>query len=256
MSEEKVKVVKPENKKYETIEEVALAMNIEINEMTTPFLKKFVKKSGVEGAGQRKKELLEKAAAYGVVVGEENGGFDPEKETVDSLKIRIIQHLLGEVRLEELSEFADSYNLVVDEDTGKIFRKKAAVKKIEDRSAGKTPGSVGALTIAILQDPRYADHSVAELATAFPEFVAEQGYEPRATTNPSIQWYINYCRIKQIEIIPRKRAAKARVEGGTSVGAELTLDKALAAKGFAKKKKAAEDDDAVPSAAEGELTLD
>lgn len=252
MSEEKVKAVKPENQKYATIEEVAQVMNIEINDQTRPFLNKFVKKAGVEGAGQRKKELMAKAGAYGLVIGEENGGFDPEKENVDSLKIRIIQHLLGESRLEELHEFAGSYNLVVDEETGRIFRQKAAVKKIEDRNAGQTPGSVGALSIALLQDERYADKTIAELVQIFPEYAEEQVGEPKNTTQPALQWYVNYCRKHNIEIIDRKRVVKAKTEGGSSVGAELTLDKALAAKGFAKKKVA----EAAEAADSGELSLD
>lgn len=254
MSEEKAKIVKPENQKYATIEEVAIVMGIEINDATKPFLNKFVKKAGVEGAGQRKKELLAKAEAYGLAVGEENGGFDPEKENVDSLKIRIIQHLLGEARFEELTEFASSYNLVVDTDTGRIFRQKAAVKKIEDRNAGQTPGSVGALSIAILQDERYADMTIAELVTIFPTFAEEQTGEPKTTTQPALQWYVNYCRKHDIAIIDRKRPTKAKVEGAGSVGAELTLDKALAAKGFAKKKIA--EAGAASEASEGELTLD
>ena len=223
-------------KKYATIEEVATAMGVEINAQTRPFLSSFVLKATAENAGAKKKELFEEAELYGVVIE------DKEKETVDSLKIRIVGHLYSEGREEELNEFLEKNKLALDAE-GKLFRVKTAVKPIEERNAGGKEGTIGNLSIKILQDERYADKSVAELVDIFPAFCEEAGYPEqgaKGTTVASLQWYVNYCRKHDIEIVERKRSAKAaKTTGGKQLGAELTLEKALAPKGFAKKKAAA-----------------
>lgn len=223
-------------KKFATIEEVAQQMGVEINDQTRPFLSTFVLKekgAGAEAAGAKKKELFDEAALYGVEIA------DKDKETVDSLKIRIVGHLYSEGREEELAEFCEKNKLAVNEE-GKIYRVKAAVKPIEERNAGGKEGTIGNLSIKILQAEEYADKSVAELVELFPAFCEEQGYPEqgaKGTTVASLQWYVNYCRKHFIQIVERKRATKAaKVEGGKQLGAELTLEKALAPKGFAKKK--------------------
>jgi hypothetical protein len=233
-------------KKYATIEEVAAAMGVEINEQTKPFLSSFVLKAAAETAGAKKKELFDEAELYGVVIA------DKDKETVDSLKIRIVGHLYSEGRAEELAEFLEKNKLAVNEE-GKIYRVKTAVKPIEERNAGGKEGTIGNLSIKILQAEEFADKSVAELVDLFPAFCEEAGYSEqgaKGTTVASLQWYVNYCRKHFIEIVERKRAAKAgKAEGGKQLGAELTLEKALAPKGFAKKKA-----DAAP--ADSSLDLD
>lgn len=223
-------------KKFATIEEVAAQMGVEINEQTKPFLSTFVLKekgAGVEAAGAKKKELFDEATLYGVEITEK------DKETVDSLKIRIVGHLYSEGREEELAEFCEKNKLAVNEE-GKIYRVKAAIKPIEERNAGGKEGTIGNLSIKILQEEDYADKSVAELVELFPAFCEAQGYAEqgaKGTTVASLQWYVNYCRKHFIQIVERKRATKAaKVEGGKQLGAELTLEKALAPKGFAKKK--------------------
>lgn len=222
--------------KFDTIEEAAEAMGIpEINDQNKPFLLTFVKKSTNETSSQRKKHLLEEAAGYGL------DGLDEAVETVDSLKLRICQFLYNEARFEDLDEFAGRNNLGVDHEDGRVYRIKAAVKPIEQRNAGSKEGTVGYNTIALLQDEEYADLSVAELVEKFSEINPEQ-----KTTAPSIQWYINYCRKKDIPIVERKRASRAKADAdsagdGKVFGAELTLEKALAPKNFKKKKKAEDD---------------
>lgn len=237
------------NKKFNTIEEVAAQMGVEINDQTRPFLSTFVLKpkgEGAEAAGAKKKELFEEAALYGVEIAEK------DKETVDSLKIRIVGHLYSEGREEELAEFCEKNKLAVNEE-GKIYRVKAAVKPIEERNAGGKEGTIGNLSIKILQEEAYADKSVAELVELFPAFCEEQGYPEqgaKGTTTASLQWYVNYCRKHFIQIVEHKRATKAaKTEGGKQLGAELTLEKALAPKGFAKKKEAT----AAPAASDLDL---
>lgn len=229
-------------KKFATIEEVAEQMGVEINEQTKPFLMTFVikeKGAAADTAGAKKKELFEEAALYGVEISEK------DKETVDSLKVRIVGHLYSEGREEELAAFCEKNRLAIDED-GKIFRVKASIKPIEERNAGGKEGTIGNLSIKILQDERYADKSVAELVDIFPAFCEEQGYPEqgaKGTTTASLQWYVNYCRKHFIQIVERKRNARApKTESGKQLGAELTLEKALAPKGFAKKKTAPADE--------------
>lgn len=231
-------------KKFATIEEVAAQMGVEINEQTKPFLSTFVIKvkgeaGSVETAGAKKKELFAEAEMYGVTIAE------ADKETVDSLKIRIAGHLFSEGREEELTAFCEKNKLAVDEN-GKLYRVKAAVKPIEERNAGGKAGTIGNLSILILQEEDYADKSVAELVELFPEFCELQGYAEqgaKGTTVASLQWYVNYCRKHFTQIVERKRAAKvAKTEGGKQLGAELTLEKALAPKGFAKKKATVADE--------------
>ena len=227
-------------KKFETIEEVASEMGVEINEQTKPFLMKFVvKKKGEPGeasegtTSNRRKELLAEAKEFGIDIAE------PAAETVDSLKLRIIGHLYSEGMETELEKFCAENKLAIDED-GKVYRVKSAVKPIEERKAGEKEGTIGALSIKLLQDERYAHMSVTELVDVFPEFCEEQGYPEqgaKGTTNASLQWYVNYCRKHFISIVERARTPKAKaVEGGKRLGAELTMEKALAPKGFARKK--------------------
>jgi hypothetical protein len=223
-------------KKYATIEEVASAMGVEINAQTKPFLSSFVLKEkgvGAEIAGAKKKELFAEAELYGVKIAE------ADKETVDSLKIRIVGHLYSEGREDELGEFLEKNRLAIDGE-GKIYRVKSAVKPIEERNAGGKEGTIGNLSIKILQDEEYADKAISELVFLFPEFCDEQGYSEqgaKGTTVASLQWYVNYCRKHFIEIVERKRVTKTvKGESGKQLGAELTLEKALAPKGFAKKK--------------------
>lgn len=225
-------------KKFATIEEVAAQMGVEINEQTKPFLTTFViKEKGAvnEASGIKKKELFDEALLYGVSIA------DKEKETVDSLKIRIVGHLYSLGREEELAEFCEKNKLAVDED-GKIYRVKASVKPIEQRNAGGRAGTIGNLSILILQDEALAEKSVAELVDEFPAFCEAQGYPEqgaKGTTVASLQWYVNYCRKHFISVVERKTKAKnPKNDGGKQLGAELTLEKALAPKGFAKKKAA------------------
>lgn len=216
--------------KFETIEQAAEALGIEVNEQTTPYLKQLIKKAkGLGGGGTTSKQkLIDKCAELGLEL-------DFDKENADSLKIRIIAYLFGQDRLEEAELFAAEYKLVLDTETGRVYRAKAKVKDISERNAGRTPGSVGALTIEILQDPEYAEMSVAELVDIFPAFAESKGYPGKTTTPPAVQWYVNYCRKKDIEFIERPTKARAASAGGTVHGAELTLDKALASKAFKKK---------------------
>lgn len=219
--------------KFETIEQAAQALGIEVNEQTTPYLKQLVKKVKGEGGITAKQKLAETAKELGLEL-------NLDEENADSLKIRIISFLFGQDRLEEAQLFAHEHRLVLDVDSGRIYRAKSAVKNIAERNAGVTPGSVGALTIAILQDPAYAELDVPGLVAAFPEFAEAAGYPGKVTTPPSVQWYINYCRTKGISYIPRPSKSKVKSKDGRIVfGAELTLDKALASKAFKKKGTAA-----------------
>lgn len=234
--------------KFATIEEAASALGCEITDKTRAYLQTLVKSAVSENAGAKKANLLAEAEAFGLT------GLDKDKETVDSLKVRIVNFLFANAMQEELDKFAGENNLVVDAE-GKIFRKKAAIKPIEERNAGKTPGSVGALSIAILQDPDYAGKTIAELVELFSEFCEMSGYPGKKTTPTSLNWYVNYARKHKIEIIERPKTSKAKTaEGGAVLGAELTLEKALAPKGFAKKKT--EGKEAGTSDLGGELSLD
>lgn len=235
--------------KFETIEDAATAMGVELNDQTTPFLETFVKKAGSGvSAGAKKKALFEEVVAMGVE------GMELDKETMDSLKVRGCQHLFAEGDGDALDEFAARFNLAVDHETGAVHRVKAKVKPIEERNAGKKEGTVGWLTIQMLQDERFADVPVTDMVDQFSEFAAELGYpDVKPTTAPSIQWYINYCRKTGVEICERKRVARAAAgTEGTTLGAELTLEKALEPRGFKKKPASEEtgsdlnlDDDAV-----------
>lgn len=226
-------------KKFATLEEAAAAMGVELTDQIKPFLNTFVikdkkeKVDGEEAASNRKKELLEAATLYGLAIE------DKSKETVDSLKIRIVDFLYKNDREDELAEFCGANKLAIGED-GKLYRVKAAVKTIEDRKAGDKEGTVGNLTILLLQEEEYADMSIPELVEVFPEFCEKQGYPEqgaKGTTASSMQWYVNYCRKHFIQIVERKRAAKSgKTKTGKQLGAEMTLEKALAPRGFAKKK--------------------
>lgn len=223
--------------KFETIELAAQAMGVEINDQTRPFLETFVIKEKGVSANAKKKALYDEIVAMGVE------GLDFDAETMDSLKVRGCAFLYNEGMFDELDAFAARFNLAVDHETGSIHRVKATVKAIEDRNAGGKEGTVGWLTIKMLQDEDYADKSIQELVDGFSEFAANLGYpDVKPTTAPSIQWYVNYCRKKGIEICERKRAARAQKgTGGVALGAELTLEKALAPRGFKKKDGAAAD---------------
>ena len=225
-------------KKFDTLEEVAEQMGVEINDQTKPFLMKFVVKTKTEKepgeqTTNRKKELFDEAVAFGLELTEK------DKETVDSLKVRIVGHLYSEGREEELAEFCEKNKLAVN-DEGRIYRVKAAIKPIEERKAGGREGTIGNLSIKLLQADEYAEMSVPELVEVFNDFCTEQGYPEqgaKGTTTASLQWYVNYCRKHFIEVVERKRSAKgAKVASGKTLGAELTLAKALEPKGFAKKK--------------------
>ncbi len=223
--------------KFDTIEEAAAASGIEINDQTRPFLETFVKKAGGSSAGAKKKALFEEVEAMGVE------GLELDKETMDSLKVRGCQHLYSQGDFDGLDEFAGRFNLAVDHETGAVHRVKAKVKPIEERNAGKKEGTVGWITIKMLQDERFADMPVTDLVNEFSAYAAELGYpDVKPTTAPSIQWYINYCRKTGVEICERKRAARSQAGGddGPNLGAELTLEKALAPRGFKKTKKADE----------------
>ena len=232
-------------KKFATLEEAAAAMGIEITPQTTPFISAFVikeKGAPAESTSNRKKELFEEAELFGLAIA------DKDKETVDSLKLRIVKFLHDEGRDSELEDFCAANKLAVNEE-GKVYRVKAAIKSIEERTAGGRAGTIGNLTILLLQDETYADLSVADLVDEFPKFCEAKGYAEqgaKGTTTASLQWYVNYCRKHFIEIVERKRATKGvKVEGGKQLGAELTLEKALAPKGFAKKKAEAAPADAL-----------
>ena len=190
--------------KFETIEEAATAMGVELNDQTRPFLETFVKKAGGVSAGAKKKALYEEVVAMGVE------GLELDKETMDSLKVRGCQHLFALADAEALDEFAARFNLAVDHESGAVHRVKAKVKPIEERNAGKKEGTVGWLTIKMLQDERFADIPVTEMVDQFSAFAEELGYpDVKPTTAPSIQWYINYCRKTDVEICERKRVVRA-----------------------------------------------
>lgn len=213
--------------KYATIEEAAVACGIELTEQSRPFLQAFVKKAEgapSEGSNNKKKELLENAKVFGVT------GIEEDKENSTTLQIKILTFLFEEGRTEEMNEFAQKHNLHVTEE-GHIHRVRAAVKPIEERNAGVKEGTIGYNTIQLLKNLDFADLTAAELADKLMEVYGQK------TTAPSVQWYVNYCTKKDIEIAPRKRAAKGKVAGeaGLVLGAELTMEKATAPKGFAKK---------------------
>ena len=212
--------------KFETIEAAAEAMGVEINEKTTPFLETFVKKEKSASTSEKKKAFFEQAELFGVPV-------DADKENTQSLIIKIAGHLFSEGMTEELTSFAAEHNIVVTEE-GRIFHKKQGVKPIAERNSGGKEGSVGYNTILLLKDEELVDKTPAELADILMERFGQK------STPASISWYINYCKQKGIEICDRKRTKKsAKVEGGVTLGAELTLDKAYAPKGFKKKEKPA-----------------
>jgi len=227
--------------KYDTIEEVVAATGVELNEKTRPFLESFVKKAASavgESSTAKKKSLLEQAELFGVT------GLDAENENSTMLQIKIITHLFNEGRLDEMKEFATAQNLYVT-DEGHIHRVRQAVKPIEQRNAGVKEGSVGYNTIQLLKNPEFANLSASELAAKQAEVYGQN------TTAACVQWYINYCNKKrqaaieanepelagEFEICPRQRAARATksAEGGVTLGAELTLEKAAKPRGFKKK---------------------
>lgn len=242
--------------KYDTLEQVVEATGIELNEKTRPFLESFVKKAtgASDSATAKKKDLLEKAAMFGVKE------LDPEKENVSSILVRIISHLFEEGRLDEMKEFATAHSLYVT-DTGSIHRIRQAVKPIAQRNAGVKEGSVGYNTIQLLKRDDLSGLTAAEISGKLAE-------EYGQTTNAScVQWYINYCHKKveainelivtaqnegketttletereKFAIVQRVRSGRTRAAaagGGVVLGAELTLDKALKPKGFAKKNTA------------------
>lgn len=232
--------------KYDTIEEVVAATGVELNEKTRPFLESFVKKAagavGEVSTSAKKKALLEQAELFGVA------GLDPENENATMLQIKIITHLFEEGRLDEMKEFATANNLYVT-DEGHIHRVRQAVKPIEQRNAGVKEGSVGYNTIQLLKDPEYAALTASELALKQAEVYGQN------TTAACVQWYINYCNkkkaaaeadgnadlVEEFTIAPRQRAARATksAEGGVTLGAELTLEKAAKPRGFKKKDKPA-----------------
>ena len=221
--------------KFETIEAAAEAMGVELNDQTRPFLGTFViKNKDAVNPNARKKALFEKVVALGVE------GLELDKETMDSLKLRGCMHLFGEARLEELDQFAAEYNLAVNHETGAVHRLVSPVKPIEQRNAGQREGTVGWVTIQMLQDPEFAGVSVQEIADGFVDYAAALGYELKPTTTASIQWYINYCRKKGIEICERKSGRKSKGANEPGLGAELTLEAALAPRAFKKKAKPAE----------------
>jgi hypothetical protein len=242
--------------KYETIEQVVEATGVELTERTRPFLESFIKKATSENAGLKKKELMDNAATFGLT------GLDEEKENVTTLQIKILTFLFEEGHHEEMKEFAAKHNLFVTDD-GHIHRVKQAVKPIEERNAGVKAGTVGYNTIQVLKDATVASLTASEVATEL-----EKRFNQK-TTAPSVQWYINYCHkkveeavksknaylatledgeadatkvavfdaaIEQFTIAARSKANKVKTaEGGVALGAELTLEKAQAPKGFAKK---------------------
>ena len=228
--------------KYDTIEEVVAATGVELNEKTRPFLESFVKKVAVakgESSTNKKKELLAKAEAFGM------SGIKPEEENVSMLLVKIITFLYDEGRTDEMNSFAAENNLHVTED-GHIHRIRQAVKPIEQRNAGVKEGSVGYNTIQLLKNEEYASLSASELAIKQAEVYGQN------TTAACVQWYINYCNkrkaaaetegnvemAEEFTICVRQRAARTvKASGGNvALGAELTLEKAMKPRGFAKKK--------------------
>jgi hypothetical protein len=245
--------------KYDTIEEVAAAMNVEINDKTRSFLEAFVKKAPGEAAGAKRKDLLKEAELFGVQ------GLDPDNENIGTLQIKIIGFLFDNARLDEMKEFAAKHKLFVT-DTGAIHHIKQAVKSIEQRNAGVKEGSVGYNTIQLLKEEEYAGCTAAELVQKLAEIFEQE------TTPACIQWYINYCHkkkeaaekakaeaiataeaagevlepdkvlafdttIENFTIAERTRAIRTKTVAGTGValGAQLTMEKATKPKGFKKK---------------------
>ena len=116
---------------YDTIEEAGEAMSMEINDLTTPFLQSFVKKSSAPPSpSAKKKSLFEEVEAMGVK------GLDIDKETMDSLKVRGCQFLFAEGRTDEMDEYAGKFNLVVDHETGAVLRAKSHPESVGKRYAG------------------------------------------------------------------------------------------------------------------------
>jgi hypothetical protein len=252
------------SQKYDTIEEVVAATGVELTDKTRPFLESFVKKAAgaTESATAKKKDLLDKAVFFGIV------GLDADAENVSTILVKIITHLFENGRLDEMKEFATANSLYVTDD-GHIHRIRQAVKPIEQRNAGVKEGSVGYNTILLLKNPEFANLTAAELAGKQAEVYGQN------TTAACVQWYINYCNKKKLAaeaaalvateagddagltkaeaeiaahvICVRQRAAKAgkSTEGGVTLGAELTLEKAQKPKGF--QKKAAPADGAAPT---------
>lgn len=247
-------------KKYDTIEEVVAATGIELNDKTRPFLESFVKKAAgtaTDSAAAKKKELLEKAQLFGVT------GLVPENENNSTILVKTLSFLFEAGRHDEMKEFASANNLYVT-DNGHIHRVRQSVKPIEQRNAGVKEGSVGANTILLLKNETYSGLSAAELAGKLADDFGQ------TTTPACVQWYINYCNkkkaaaeaelqhaneegldtaaitaeIEKFTIVPRQRAARTTkaAEGGITLGAELTLEKAQKPKGFQKKAATAETD--------------
>lgn len=233
--------------KYDTIEEVVAATGVELNEKTRPFLESFVKKAAKEAgesSSSKKKSLLEKAKELGFE------GLNAEEENTSSLLVKIITFLFDAGREEEMKAFASENNLHVTEE-GHIHRIRQAVKPIEQRNAGVKEGSVGYNTIQLLKDPELASLSASELAQKQAEVYGQN------TTAACVQWYINYCNKKKLSaeaegnvelaeeytICQRQRAARTgkAATSGIALGAELTLEKAMKPRGFAKKKAEASD---------------
>lgn len=232
--------------KYDTLEEVIAATGVELNDKTRSFLESFVKKAAGTGevsTSAKKKALLEQAELFGVK------GLDPENENATMLQIKIISHLFEEGKADELKEFAAANNLYVTDD-GHIHRVRQAVKPIEQRNAGVKEGSVGYNTIQLLKNPEFANLTASELALKQAEVYGQN------TTAACVQWYINYCNkkkaaaeeagnadlVEEFTIATRQRAARATksAEGGVTLGAELTLEKAAKPRGFKKKAAPAE----------------
>lgn len=219
--------------KFETIEAAAEAMGVEINDKTRPFLESFVlkAKSGASSS-EKKKALFEQAELFGVLV-------DTEKDNTQALIVKIASFLFAEGMTEELASFSAEQGIVVTEE-GRIFHKRAGVKPIAERNSGMKEGTVGYNTIQLLKDEKLADKTPAELAAILKERFEQE------TTPSSVSWYINYCKQKNIEICPRLKAKKTvKAEDGVVLGAELTLDKAYAPKGFKKKAAPAAEEAAI-----------
>lgn len=214
-------------KKYDTIEQAAEALKLEVTPENEPILKMLVK-GEARPASKTKENLTVLAAELGLDVA-------PEMETVESLKIKVA-FAMRDLDDERLQDFLDENKLIFTED-GELHARAAGVKPLVERRSGLEPNTVGYATIELLGNPDFADKTVEECVKA----LEDMGYK---TTQASFRWYANYVKHlmdENPEVIkkshgegytfyPRSRTKKAKTESGeaVAVGRKLSLVDAYA----------------------------
>lgn len=223
-------------KKFDNLEEAALALGLEVTDENKPLLMLMVRGSVGRGPSKSKEMLLGYAKSIGMEVVADD-------ETVELLKIKIAYFLRdseGEEMEAELAKFLDEHNLVFNDD-GDLYTKKAGVKPITERRSGLKPGTVGYATILLLGDEMYKDASIEDCIAAL---AAGYSGEPVKTTTTSFRWYVTYVQKMLAEnpsvitdafgedytFHPRTRKARVQTESGATVnvGRKLTVEDALA----------------------------